>query len=131
MNTQTEEKPMIKVAYSKPIAYSINGGSWIIDTTDRAGKPIQVQCDTKEKAEQWIKENYNDNFYINRAEEWLKAGQIDRISNNIAGLILGRNFNESFEDYCKRKPSIGEFINWWDEKIKARCHQIQKVNHLK
>lgn len=54
-----------------------------------------------------------DNFYVARAKEWLKKGQIERITSNLISITLGRSFNQPVESYLESNPKYKEYFDWW------------------
>lgn len=63
----------------------------------------------------------NDNHYISMFEPIISncknkhdyQSAYTRISSCIAGIILGRGFNQSLEDYLSSNPVKHAFYNWW------------------
>ena len=52
----------------------------------------------------------------------IKAMQ--RVSEMIASICLGRNFNQSIEDYISSKPELQEFKNWSEKVVISSNYQL-------
>lgn len=66
-------------------------------------------------------EGPSTNVYINKYATKLNACETDadfkkfysECSAAIASLILGKGYNEPFDEYLNKLPSKREFYNWW------------------
>lgn len=79
-----------------------------------------------------------DNYYIAKFQPLIDSCKTPeeysavylRISSCIAGMILGRGFNQSFEDYLSDKPIKKEFHEWWLS-IKDSLHAKSTFKSIK